>query len=106
MCEQLKEKLDQWREWLLGEDVQILHAHEIICQIAEFIGQNFFLRSIGNPLPVPQYNQFEHFEKPWVAEESLKRLHEWWRNYDASTNEWLKWDWQSEYAAHGASRKA
>jgi hypothetical protein len=82
---------------------QILDAHEVICQIAEFVGQNVFLRSVGNPLPVPQFNQFEHFEKAWVTEEALKKLHEWWHSYYASTSDWLKWDWQSEYAAYGAS---
>jgi hypothetical protein len=82
---------------------QILHAHEVICQIAEFVGQSLFLHGIGNPLLVPQFDQFEHFEKPWVAEEALKRLHEWWRSYEDSTNQWLKWDWQTEYATHDAS---
>jgi len=77
---------------------QILHAHEIICQTAEFIGQNLFLRSISNPLPIPQFNQFQHFEKPWVAEGAIKNLQEWWRSYEDSTNQWLRWDWQSEYA--------
>lgn len=56
---------------------QILDAHEVICQIAEFVGQNLFLRSISNPLLVVQFDQFEHFEKPWVTEETLKKLREW-----------------------------
>lgn len=79
---------------------QILHAHEVICQIAAFIGQNLFLRSIGNPLPIPQFDQFQHFEKPWVTVEALQKLYEWWRGYEESTNQWLKWDWETEYAAH------
>lgn len=79
---------------------QILNAHKIICQIAEFVAQNLFLCSIGNPLPIAQFNQFEYFEKPWVTEDTLKRFHEWWHSYEDSTNQWLKWDWQSEYAAY------
>lgn len=82
---------------------QILQAHEVICQTAESVGQNLFLHSISNPLPVPQFNQFEHFERPWITEESLRRLHEWWRGYSISTNDWLRWDWQTEHTAHGES---
>jgi hypothetical protein len=82
---------------------QILRAHEIICQTAEFVGQNIFLRSIGNPLSFPPFNQFEHFEKPWLSKKALSKLHEWWRGYDLSTREWLKWDWQSEYTAYSGS---
>lgn len=77
----------------------IFDAHEIICQIAEFVGQNMFLRSIGNPLPTLPFDQFQHFEKPWVTEETLKTLHEWWRSYRVSTDNWLKWNWQAELPA-------
>ena len=40
---------------------------------------------------------------PGFPEETLTRLQERWHSYYVSTNEWLKWDWQGEYAAHGAS---
>jgi len=75
---------------------QIFDAHKTICQIAEFVSQNLFLGSIGNPLPVYQGNQFEHFEKPWAIDETLTKLHEWWRNYSKTTDQWRTWDWQAE----------
>jgi hypothetical protein len=85
---------------------QILDAHKIICQIAECVSQNLFLRSIGGPVPVSVNDPLKHFEKPWMTEEAIKKLREWRRDYEDSTNQWLKWDWQGEYAAHGASSGA
>jgi hypothetical protein len=82
---------------------QILAAHKVICQIAEFIVQNLSLGSIGNPLRTCVFDQFEHFEKSWATDETLTRLQEWWHGYYVSTHQWLKWDWQNEYVAHGAS---
>lgn len=75
----------------------ILNAHEIICQIAEFIGINFLNRSLGDPLAVPQYDQFEHFEKPWATEETIRKLYEFWHDYDQKTRQWANWDWQAGF---------
>ena len=82
---------------------QILDAHKIICQIAECVSMNLFLSSIGNPLPASVDDPFEHFEKPWATKETTERLRKWRHSYEDSTNEWLKWDWRSEYSAHGTS---
>jgi hypothetical protein len=77
----------------LGE---ILNAHKTICQTAEFIGMSFLYRSFGNFFAIPQYDQFEHFEKPWATDETVGKLYKFWREYDRETQSWKNWDWQRE----------
>lgn len=74
----------------------ILDAHKIICETAEFIGINILYQSFGNFLAVPQYAQFEHFDKPWATKETVRKLYKFWRSYDDDMNKWTQWDWQDE----------
>ena len=76
---------------------KILETHEVICETAAFVGMKILYRSYGNFLAIPQYNQFEHFEKPWATEETVKRLHKLWRDYDEATRKWIDWAWQVEF---------
>jgi hypothetical protein len=78
----------------LGE---ILDAHKIICEIAEFIGLKILYQSFGNFLAIPQFDHFEHFEKPWASEETVKKVRKFWEDYDKETRQWKAWDWQSEF---------
>jgi len=78
----------------------IFNTHKIICEIAQFIGINILYRSLGNFLIVPQYNQFEHFEKPWVPKSVLPKLNDHWQEYYKETISWKDWDWQTEFNEH------
>jgi hypothetical protein len=77
---------------------RILEAHKIICQTAIFIGGRMGIRS-GFPdvLAIPQYDQFVHFDKAWASEETIKKLHDFWRTYDMQTRSWHQWEWENEF---------
>jgi hypothetical protein len=76
---------------------KLLNAHGIICQTAHCVGLRLFNHSFGNFLVVPQYDQFEHFEKPWVPVSALSKLNDHWQEYYKETMSWKNWDWQAEF---------
>lgn len=76
---------------------KLLDAHKIICEIAQLIGLRLLYHSYGNFLVVPQYDQFEHFEKPWVSESALPELNDYWQGYYKETMSWKDWDWQAGF---------
>jgi len=75
----------------------ILDAHKIICQTAGFVGLRILYRNCGGFLAIPQFDQFEHFEKPWATEETVNNLHIFWEEYGKETKKWIEWDWESEF---------
>jgi hypothetical protein len=80
---------------------KILDTHRTICETADFIGMNVFYRSFGNFLPTPQFDQFEHLEKPWITKEDLKKLYDFWKDYADETKNWQNWDLASDFAKQG-----
>lgn len=76
---------------------KILDTHKTICETAAFIGKNILYHSFGNPLAIPQFDQFKHFEKPWATEDTVKKLRKFWGDYDRKTRQWEDWDWQNEF---------
>jgi hypothetical protein len=76
---------------------KILETHKVVCETAAFIGMKILYRSHGNFLAIPQYDQFEHFEKPWATEETVNKLRSFWDEYRRSTDEWAEWDWRVEF---------
>jgi hypothetical protein len=83
---------------------KLLEAHRIICEIAEFLGMKLLNHSLGSVLATPQFDQFEHFEKPWCKEETIRELHKFWYDYDRDTRHWLNWDWQKEFVGYTEKR--
>lgn len=77
---------------------KLFEAHKIICETAQFIGLTLLYHSFGNFLVTPAYEQFKYFEKPWATEERVKKLYEFWNEYDRETREWNNWDWKKEYS--------
>jgi len=78
----------------LGE---IFNTHKVICQTAQFIGINVLYHSFENFLIVQAYDQFEHFEKPWVPGSAIPQLYDYWEEYYKETISWKDWDWQKEF---------
>ncbi|UCG49068.1 MAG: hypothetical protein JSU94_04650 [Phycisphaerales bacterium] len=76
---------------------KILEAHRMLCETAEIVGMNILFQSHGNFLAIPQYDQFEYFEKPWATEGVVKELREFWDDYYKATGKWKDWDWQAEF---------
>jgi len=74
----------------------ILEAHKIICQTAGFLGLMILNRSFGGFLAIPQFDQFENFEKPWATEEIVQKLYAFWKGYDEETRKWCDLDWVSD----------
>ena len=75
----------------------ILDAHKIISQTAGFVGLRILYRNCGGFLAIPQFDQFEHFEKPWATKETVEKLNAFWKGYDEETRKWSDWDWVSEF---------
>jgi len=75
----------------------ILNAHKNICQTAGMIGLRILYRGCGGFLAITPFDQFEHFEKPWATEETIKNLYAFWKGYYEETRKWGNWDWESEF---------
>lgn len=76
---------------------KIYDAHKVICEVASFIGQEILYRPLGGFLPTPQFDQLEHFGKPWVPEDNIDKLHEEWRSFEKETQGWEQWNWKTDY---------
>jgi len=76
---------------------KVFDAHRVICETVAFIGMKILYRSFGNFLAIPQYDQFRHFERPWVTKETVKKLRKFWDEYDKKTRQWEDWDWQAAF---------
>jgi hypothetical protein len=59
-------------------------AHCRIVRTAAFIGQFILFDSAAwaNFLPVYMGDEFEHFEKPWVKQEDITKLKDFWSRYE------------------------
>lgn len=76
---------------------QILEAHKIICENADFIGLNILCTGFGDFLAAPQFDQFVYFDKAWATEKTIKKLREFWSNYNMQTMNWNNWNWKDEF---------
>jgi hypothetical protein len=61
---------------------RIHKAHSCIIGVAAFIGQVILYESGRNFLPSYAGNKFEHFEKPWIKKEYIKKLKSSWDRYE------------------------
>lgn len=68
-------------------------AHKIICEVSCSIGTKLLNCSFGNVLPIPQFDQFEHFEKPWATKKTVEKMYEFWKQYQKETDSWKKYEW-------------
>jgi hypothetical protein len=73
--------LDQWRL----SDAKV--ALKELAQIAELVGRWFCYSGIGTVLPHPQFDQFEHLDKPLFTGD-VGDLREAWERFDADAREW------------------
>ena len=113
-CEEIREYVNKFiahsatpksRAAIRADDIKItldklFKAHKVICETAQFVGLKLLYRSLGNFLVIPQYDQFEHFEKPWVPVSTLAELNDHWQEYDKETMSWKNWDWQKDFNEH------
>ncbi len=76
---------------------KLYEGHKVICKTSQFIGLTLLNHRFGNFLISCAFDQFEHFEKPWANTETVKKLHEFWNEYDRETRKWNRCDWQGEF---------
>ena len=59
--------------------------------IVDIVGQQTAISGFGNLLPVPQYDQFAHIDKPLVTTAGIAALRDAWEAYERETDEWSNW---------------
>ena len=84
------------REYVKVDEVSITlgrlwDAHEVICQIANFTDVYLLSRASHSFLPVPQYDHFEHIDKPLVSAEGVEVLSKAWHEFHKETDSWGSW---------------
>lgn len=69
---------------------EFARAHYLLLGLYQAISANLLYQSwIGAAIPVPQYDQFEGFEKPLVPEKSVGELHGFWDRHSDERDGWL-----------------
>ncbi len=104
-CEQFKTYVDKFiahaaapgsRARVNADEIKIplkrlWEAHEAMFKVAHFVGIHLLGDSIAQPLPFPQFDQFEHMDRPLIETEKMAKLSETWRQYEDETEQWLQW---------------
>lgn len=84
------------REYDNVDDVKITlghlwDVHKVICQVANFTDVYLLSRANHSFLPVPQYDHFEHIDKPLVSTEGVEVLSKAWHGFHEETDSWGLW---------------
>jgi len=66
-------------------------VHKVICQVANFTDVHLLSRTNHSFLPVPQYDHFEHIDKPLVSTEGVEVLSKAWHRFHKETDSWGLW---------------
>ncbi len=66
-------------------------AHQSFCQVASFL--SIFVLGDAHPsfVPVPQYNIFQHIERPIMEASQVPLLKNMWEDCDKEWHEWTLW---------------
>ena len=75
-------------------------AHRNLCQVTGFIAIRILEDSCPAFLSVPQYNQFEHIERPLIDLGQVGKLRELWRQFGKDCHDWSQWtldDYEREF---------
>ncbi len=71
--------------WNLGEAEEALAN---LAQTAELISRWFVYGGMGDVLPTPQFDQFEHLDNPWMPHGDMTPLHESWQAFAELSAQW------------------
>lgn len=63
-------------------------ALQLLTETAELLGRWFLNSGVGDVLPIPQFDQFKHLEKPLIAPELFPALQEQWDDFAEQTANW------------------
>ena len=66
-------------------------AHEVICNVANFVSKYILGDSNIGSLAIPQYDHFAYIDRPLIESENVEKLHEVWNKYEKETQSWGNW---------------
>ena len=70
---------------------EITAAHRLLFRVASAISNQILDNGArGSVIPVPQYDQFAHFDAGFVPPEKIKELHEWWDAHVTARDRWTE----------------
>lgn len=61
---------------------------KLLTETAELIGRWFLNSGVGNVLPTPQYDQFEHLDQPLIVPETFSILRQQWDMFSEEVANW------------------
>lgn len=72
---------------------QLWDCHEVICEVASFVGVVLLGGSQAPGLPIPQYKRFVYLDRPWIHRSGVRELRDMWREHEREVAQWcsLKW---------------
>lgn len=72
----------------------VYHAHQVLCETANFVGIWMLGKNRVTSLAIPQYDQFEYMDQPLVNSANIPVLGEVWRNFEKETHAWGNWGYR------------
>jgi hypothetical protein len=70
---------------------EIAEAQRVVVRIAIAIGSHvLYDTALGGVVPTPQFNVFEHWEKPVTPAENMEEIGNWWRSHERERENWLR----------------
>ncbi len=81
---------------------QIRAAHRSLCQVTGFLANYVLGDSCPGFLPIPQFDQFAHIEKPLIDMSKVPRLEPLWCKLDDEYQAWSQWgldEYETEFGA-------
>jgi len=67
---------------------RIWDCHKAICSTTSFVSVHLLHGPQLHFLAVPQFNAFQHIERPWIGEADIGKLDDVWREQDRQVHEW------------------
>lgn len=74
---------------------RIEECEKAICRVTSFVSVHLVPGAQLTALAVPQFDQFQYIEKPWINEEDVSKLRALWAHFDQQTHEWTAPEWPS-----------
>jgi len=72
---------------------RIEECHKAICGVASFVSIHLLRRPHLLDLAIPQSDLFAYIEKPWVRQQDISHLQEYWHRIGRETHEWGTPEW-------------
>lgn len=66
----------------------------ILTKVASAVhGPILNIRTMGRPLPTPNYDVFNKFEYPWIHLDDMEQLRNYWLELEKEREDWYTWGW-------------